>query len=79
MLTILLLFLGIVLFSGLCSMSEAALLSLPLVRARILHEQKRKNSKDLLYLKENVTMTIAAIVIVNNAINIVGSIYIEHH
>lgn len=57
-------------------MSEAAILSLPLVRARVLHEQKRRNSKDLLHIKENITHTIASIVIVNNAINIVGSIFV---
>lgn len=76
MITVILLFLGIVIASGLCSMSEAAILSLPLVRARILYEQKRKNSKVLLYIKENITFAIASIVILNNAINIVGSIFV---
>ena len=57
-------------------MIEAAVLSLPLVRARILREQNRKNSRDLLYIKENISVTVATIVIMNNAINIVGSIYI---
>lgn len=59
-------------------MSEAAILSLPLVRARILAEEKRKNSQDVLFLKERITITIAAIVIVNNVINIVGSIFVGH-
>jgi len=76
MATVIILFLSIVIASGLCSMSEAAILSLPLVRARILHEKKRKHSRDLLYIKENITHTIASIVIVNNAINIVGSIFV---
>ncbi|MCA9401973.1 MAG: DUF21 domain-containing protein [Candidatus Omnitrophica bacterium] len=76
MVTVLLLFVGIVVLSGLCSMSEAALLSLPFVRARILHEEKRRHSKDLLHIKENITYTIATIVIINNAINIVGSILV---
>ncbi|MCK5178958.1 MAG: DUF21 domain-containing protein, partial [Candidatus Omnitrophica bacterium] len=67
---------SIIVFSGLCSMSEAAVLSLPLVRARILHEEKRRHSRDLLYIKENITYAIASIVIVNNAINIVGSIFV---
>ena len=70
------LFLGIIFASGVCSMSEAAILSLPLVRARILVEKKRKHAKDVLYLKENITSTIASIVVVNNAVNIVGSIFI---
>ena len=57
-------------------MSEAAILSLPLVRARILAEEKRRNARDVLYLKENIALTIATIVLVNNAINIVGSIFV---
>lgn len=57
-------------------MAEAAVLSLPLVRARILFEQKRKNAKDLVYIKENIAHTIASIVVLNNAINIVGSIFV---
>lgn len=76
MITILLLCIGIIVASALCSMSEAALLSLPLVRARILYEQNRKHSRDLLYIKENISYTVASIVIVNNAVNIVGSIYV---
>jgi CBS domain containing-hemolysin-like protein len=57
-------------------MSEAAILSLPLIRARILHEEKRPNSKDLLFVKENITHAIASIVIINNGINIIGSIFV---
>jgi CBS domain containing-hemolysin-like protein len=57
-------------------MVEAAILSLPLLRARIFFEQKRRNSKDVLYLKENMGQVIASIVFVNNAINIIGSIFI---
>lgn len=76
MLTVIILFFGIVFTSSLCSLAEAAVLSLPLVRARILHEQKRKHSKDLLYIKENITHVITSIVIINNVVNIVGSIYV---
>jgi len=57
-------------------MSEAAILSLPMIRVRVLLDQKRKHSNDLFYIKENITHTIASIVIVNNAINIVGSIFV---
>lgn len=57
-------------------MSEAAILSLPFVRARMLYEKKKKNSKDLLFVKENIANTVAVIVVINNAINIVGSIFI---
>ena len=57
-------------------MSEAALLSLSIVRARILVEQKHKSAKDVLFLKENISSIIATIVVLNNAINIVGSIFV---
>ena len=76
MVTVIILFLTIIIASGLCSMSEAAILSLPLDRARILHEEKRRHSRDLLYIKENITYAIASIVIINNAVNIVGSIFV---
>ena len=76
MLILFLLFVGIIIASAMCSMSEAAILSVSLVRVRLLYEQKKKNSKDLLFIKEHITDTIAAIVIVNNAINIVGSIFV---
>lgn len=49
-----------------------------MVRARVLHDEKRKHSVDLLYVKENIEYTIASIVIINNAINIVGSIFVGH-
>lgn len=78
MITLIFLLVLVIIFSGLCSMSEAAILSIPMIRVRILAEQKRPNSAALLYLKENISMTIASIVIVNNAINIIGSIFIGH-
>lgn len=76
MLSLILLFLSVIGASAVCSMSEAAILSLPILRARILREQNRKGSKDLLYLKENIHIAVAVIVMFNNAVNIVGSIYI---
>ena len=62
--------------SGLCSMVEAAILSLPFVKARILYENKRKGSKDLIIVKEDIHTAVATIVVINNAINIVGSIFV---
>lgn len=76
MISVLISFLSVILASALCSMAEAAILSLPLMRARILYEQKRKNAKDLLYIKENISHAVGSIVILNNGINIAGSIYI---
>lgn len=62
--------------SALCSMVEAAILSTSLVRARILFDQKRRGSKDLLFIKENVNTAIATIVLLNNSVNIMGSIFV---
>lgn len=67
---------GILFASGLCSMTEAAILSLPLLKARVLYDQRRKGSKDLIAIKENINSAIAAIVILNNSINIIGSIFV---
>ena len=63
-------------FSFLCSMAEAAILSVPLLRVRIMVEQKRRGSRDLLYIKDNIALAVASIVIVNNSVNIIGSMYI---
>lgn len=51
-------------------------MSLPLIKARILFEQKRKAAKTVLFIKENIHLAVATIVILNNAINIVGSIFV---
>lgn len=76
MLTLVILVISVLFLSGICSMVEAAILSLPLVKARILFEQKRKGSKTLLFIKENIHMAVATIVIFNNSINIIGSIFV---
>lgn len=78
MLTILLTSLVVIFASFLCAMAEAAILSLPLLRARMLVEERRTNARDLLYIKENIALAVATIVIINNCINIAGSMYIGH-
>lgn len=60
--------------SGLCSGTEAALFSVPTLRARRLAEDGTKGGKVLLKLRENMGRPIAAIVVLNNIANIVGSI-----
>ncbi|MFH1359435.1 MAG: hemolysin family protein [Candidatus Omnitrophota bacterium] len=70
------LFVGVIIASGICSMTEAAVLSLPVFRARMLLEERRRNAETLLRIKENIHTTIAVIVVCNNAINIVGSIFV---
>jgi CBS domain containing-hemolysin-like protein len=57
-------------------MVEAAILSVPLIKVRILTEGKRKGAKDLLELKKNIHSAIATIVIINNAVNIIGAIFV---
>ena len=57
-------------------MTEAAVLSLPLVRARIFSEQKRPGAKDLLFIKENIHSAVATIVILNNSVNIIGAVFV---
>lgn len=76
MIKLVILLIGVLLASGLCSMVEAAILSLPFVKARILLDQKRKGAKDLFFIKENINSAIASIVVLNNSVNIVGSIFV---
>ncbi len=70
----------IIILSGLVSGTEAALLSVSLPKIKsILNEDKKNNSlKRLIYIKENIQDYITTIVILNNIINIVGSIYVGH-
>ncbi len=76
MINLLMLVCGVVFASAVLSLIEAALLSLPLLRARLLFEERRRNAKPLFFIKENIHVTIASIVIINNAVNIAGSIFI---
>ena len=76
MLLLALLIAGILAASGICSMTEAAILSLPFIRARIMYEKKQKGSRDLIFIKENIHSAIATIVILNNAVNIMGAVFV---
>ena len=76
MLTILFLIVVVLITSGLCSMVEAAILSLSHVRARVLLEEKRRSASDVVKVKEDIHTAVATIVILNNAVNIVGSIFV---
>jgi CBS domain containing-hemolysin-like protein len=76
MLALIVLIVSILIASGICSMTEAAILSLPLIKARILFENKRKGSRDLIIIKENIHSAVATIVVLNNSINIIGSIFV---
>ncbi|RMF04156.1 MAG: HlyC/CorC family transporter [Chloroflexi bacterium] len=67
---------AVLLASALCSGSEAALFSVPLVKARQLAESGSRASLALLSIRQNMSRPIASIVILNNIANIVGSIVV---
>ena len=62
--------------SGLCSGTEAALFSVPLVRVRQLSEESARGSQALLAVRQAMSRPIATIVVLNNIANIVGSIVV---
>lgn len=66
----------VLLSSALCSGSEAALFSVPLVKVRQLAQSNHKTAQTLLTIRENMSRPIATIVILNNIANIVGSIVV---
>ncbi len=72
--TIILVVLGAALFASL----EAAFFTMSLGRAKVLHEKGKLGSKALLKVKERVNRPITTLVILNNATNIIGSIYVGH-
>lgn len=76
MTTLILLILFVVLGSGIFSGVEAALFSLPQSRVLLLVEQKVKRANSLLKIKKNLSQAVIVIVIANNIINIVGSIFV---
>jgi len=72
MLSFLVLAAAVVLLSALCSMSEAAYLSLPLVRARALAKLGGRTAQAVLRIREKVQYAVSAIVILNTVVNLVG-------
>lgn len=70
----LLIAIGIVLLSSaICSGSEAALFSVPIVKVRRLAQSNRPSALALLSIREQMNRPIATIVILNNIANIVGT------
>lgn len=73
----------VIVLSAVCSMVEAAILSLSIMRARILYEEKKRFAEDVLAIKEDIHTAVATIVILNNAVNIAGAIFVgnmvAHH
>src|SRR5688572_28795552 len=75
MLDIILLITGLVLASGVVTMFEAAIFSVSLSRVHLAVEQKRGGAKRLLRIKQNMQRPIGTMVILNNVVNIGGSVY----
>ena len=60
--------------SAMCSCTEAALFTVPIMKVRqMVDEEKRKGAKSLLKIQEKMNRPIAMIVIANNIANIGGS------
>jgi len=78
MTTLILLVLALVLASGLTSMSEAALFSVPISKVYLARDEKRAGSQRLAVIKEKMQRPISALVILNNLINILGSVMIGY-
>lgn len=76
MTTLILLALAVVVGSGLFSGMEAALFAVPHSRVLVLKDQKKKGAEALAKIKDNLQEAIIVIVIGNNIINIVGSIFV---
>ena len=76
MTTLLIVILVVLAASAICSGTEAALFSTPMIKVRQLADNKVKGAQSLLQLRENMTRPIAMIVVMNNIANIVGSMLI---
>lgn len=76
MTTLVILVLAVVVGSGIFSGIEAALFAVPHSRVMVLNEQKRKGASALLKIKQRLHRAIIIIVIGNNVVNIVGSIFV---
>lgn len=68
--------LAVLISSALCSGTEAALFSVPMIKVRQLAEKNKASTRALLKVRENMQRPIATIVILNNIANIVGSIVV---
>ena len=66
----------LILTSGLVTMVEAAIFSVPRSKVHLAVDQTRHGARRLLQIKEHLQRPVAAMVILNNGINILGSIYI---
>jgi CBS domain containing-hemolysin-like protein len=76
MLQLLIVVLAVLLGSAICSCSETALFSVPLIKARQLSQSNSPAALALYAIRHKMNRPIATLVILNNIFNIVGSILI---
>lgn len=76
MLQLLLVTLIVILGSALCSGTEAALLSISLLKVRQIAQSRKPAALALLAIRQKINRPIATIVILNNLFNILGSVFI---
>ncbi len=74
-------YIGIVIFlvvilDAVCSFLEAAFFTVSLAKAKVLNDKGVKGGTALLKIKENVQHTIVTLVVLSNAITIIGSMYV---
>ena len=74
MLQLLIIVFVILLGSAICSSVETALFSVSTLRVRQLAQSNSPSAVRLLAIRENMNRPIAALVILNNTFNIIGSI-----
>jgi CBS domain containing-hemolysin-like protein len=76
MTTLIIAILIVLISSAICSSAEAALFSVSVIKVKQLAEEDTKSGNALLNIKTDMNRPIAAIVVLNNVANIVGSIVI---
>ena len=76
MTTFILLVIFVIIGSAFFSGMEAALFSVPQSKVHMFVEQEKRGAQALLKIKENLSQAIVIIVIGNNIVNIIGSIFV---
>lgn len=66
----------VVIADAFCSCLEAAFFTVSLAQAKLLKQQSKTGAKALVLVKENIQHTIITLVILSNAITIIGSIFV---
>ncbi len=76
MLTLVLLILTVIVFSGIFSGTEAAILSVTPAEVETMVQKQRPFSRLIQYVTEHINRSVTAVLIMNNIVNIAGSIFV---